>query len=472
MWSQAAYSRAPWSSGVLPATPPGQVLPPPVPGGTTSYTFSLAQGAYPWSFGSWSGGAQPVSDPPGGVIAIPKAESGVMSLMVWWPNAPLLQVVRITQDGTRTPVRGAYPLAPAGSVRENRCLNPSARAGLNGYVPGVGSPTLSQLDRDDIDGHGWRAAITTAGTDEVVVPVSLPAGQPVTVGMDLRLSGRPTGLSVTIGWVDNAGVALAPSVAAFTADQVNSLIGRWDRLVATLVPPAAAVQCSTLKVAATGLGAGATLDGSRITVEAAITDGSPFDGDTLGGLWLGTPELSASLLAPVAIVDDGECPLDAPVVYQVYNAALVGGSVSTPSVMLRSGDRSWLTHPAVPDRPIQCHVTTTPTPVRALQRTISQVIGRAKPVVITAKQRQAPAGTLRVDTETFAQRDELLTALEDGAPVLLRAPADYGYGPGQWLSLGDLTEDPDGRPAPVQGRFLSADYQEVDAPASAGLLGV
>lgn len=472
-WSQDPYSEAPWSGPTIPGSPIGQVLPPPIPGGTKSFQWTVQQGAYPWSFVGWSGAVGPVSDPGGGIIVVPDPISGVARVSAWWPYADSLQVVRITPDGKRTAVRGAYPLTPAGQTRTNRCLNPSATAGLNGYIPGAGNPTLSQLPRTDMaTATAWRAVIAAAGTDEVVVPVSLSAGQQVTVAADLQFSSRPSGVTITVGWINAAGVAVASSVATLTANQVNVSVQQFGRQVVVLAPTAGAVTCSTLKITATGLPAGGIMDGSRITVEQGITDGSPYDGDSLGGLWLGVDELSSSILAPVATVADGECPLDVPVVYQVFNPRLVGGSAAAAPVTLPSlGDAGWLTHPSSPDTPVPCYPTSTPTQVRALQQTILPIIGRTYPIAVSAAVRQAPKGSHSIYTESFVERDRIYQLLADGQPLLLRAPGAFGFGPGQWLSLADITEDPGGRPAYLQGRTLVGTYQEVDAPAGVNLLG-
>jgi hypothetical protein len=49
-------------------------------------------------------------------------------------------------------------------------------------------------------------------------------------------------------------------------------------------------------------------------------------------------------------------------------------------------------------------------------------------------------------------------------PVLLRAPADYGYDDNMWLSLGDLREDPKNRIAQQGTRMISAPFRQVAPP--------
>jgi hypothetical protein len=474
-YSRDAYSKAPYSGPQMPDSPPGQVIPPPIPGATTRFTWSPQVPVRPWSYGGWSGASSPIVYEGGGIVVAPVEERGVVTITAWWPDAAGLQIARVTPDGVRTKVRGAYPLVTMSATRTNLCPNPSAEAGLNGYVPGTGVPTLSSITRPDLpagSNSAWRATIASAGTDEVIVPGTVMAGQIITIGADLRLSAPPTGMFLTINWVDAAGSPVTTPDVTLSANTINQMVAQFGRATIHPTPPTGAVRSSTISIRATGLPAGATMDGSRITLEQGITDGAPFDGDSLGGQWTGVTQLSTSVLAPLMVADDGECPLDVPVVYVAYDPALLGGSVSTPPVTLPGNDRSWLTHPAQPTAPVRCYPTTTPTPVRTMPRMVLPIIDRPRPVVVTGASRQAPTGNLRLWAGTFADRDELLDLVQDGSPLLLRASGDYGYGYGQWLSLADLTEDADGRPAPMEGRFLSADYTEVDAPASVALVGV
>jgi hypothetical protein len=464
-YASGPYTEAPYDAGVVPnTTPPGQVLPPPIPGATTKYTWLLQPGVLPYGVGSWSGGAAPVVVVPGGILITPNPDAGTMSITCWWANQPALQVIRINPDGTRVPVRAAAPLAITTPTRVNYCTNPSANAGLNGYTPGAGSPALTQITRSDTGGPAWRATIAAAGTDEVVIPHALPGGT-ATIGLDLRLSARPTAVTITVGWVDVNGVALTASTATLTGDAVNASINQFARQVVAVTAPAGAAAASTVKLAATGLPAAATMDGAAVTIEQGATTGSPIDGDMLGGTWQGTPELSTSLLAPVQTVIDGEAPLDVPLVYEVYAPSLIGGRARSAPATLASNNATWLTHPAAAAAPVRCAPTLTPTLARKITQGVFAVIGRANPVVVSATVRTAPAGTLTFAVESFADRDTLLGLFADGSALLLRPPGDYGYGPGMWIALGDVTEDPQGRPAWMPVRELSAPFQVVDPPA-------
>lgn len=468
MYARVAWAQSPYAGNVLPAPVVG-LLPPPIPGDTASFSYTAQLGRYPWAYGTWAGGYPPAAYPGGGVLAHPNAERGVVSLQAWWPYTAALQLVRITLDGGRTAVRGGYPITVSSqSTRRNHATNPSLETGLNGYTPDVGNPTLSQLT-DAAAPAGTRvlrATVAGAGSCGVTIPTALiapPTNQPLTVAFAMRLSALPSSVTVTIGWTNSGGGALTTNSVVLSANQIINSVGQFGRQVINAIPPPGAVT-PTLKVIAAGMPAGGSLDLDAITVEIGITSGAAFDGTTApGAIWLGTAHLSASVLAPVVTVADGECPLDTWVAYQVSYPGITGGLVVSDSVMLASQGRAWLTHPAVPAEPQPCRPTVAPVLTRAAVQASFAVIGRSNPVVVTSK-RLSPTGTLTLDTATFAERDQLLVLLADGAPLLLRAPADFGLGYGWWLALGDVTEDPVRRPQWSQGRAISMPFTLVDGP--------
>src|SRR6184192_2816078 len=103
-YSTDGYSRGTWSGGSTGATtPPGQQLPPPIPGYTPNYTWAAQSGSYPWSGMAWSGGQNPRVFTGGGVLVSPQPDTGTMSIRAWWPSAGAIQVVRIHPDGSRVP---------------------------------------------------------------------------------------------------------------------------------------------------------------------------------------------------------------------------------------------------------------------------------------------------------------------------------------------------------------------------------
>jgi hypothetical protein len=466
VWSQVPYSEGPWSGPVIPAPPPNQTIPPPIPGGgTTSYTYGVQQGAYPWSYVGWSGAIAPFSSLVGGIGAAPNPATGTVSVYCWWPYATSLQLTRTSTDGIRTPVRGAYPITPATRTLVNYATNPSGIS-TSGYVPGTGSPTMSQITRvDSIGGFAIRATNASSGTSEVTVPQAIPGGLPVTVAVDLQFSARPTSCTITLAWNDALGGALTATAVALTADQINNSVGQFSRQVIQVTPPAAAATCSTLKVNAGGMPAAGKMDFDRWMMVQALTDGTYGDGDLLGGIWTGTSGLSTSIVSPVQVAVDGECPLDVAVSYTMYATLLTGGFATSQTITLASQDTTWLTHPASPSTPLACTPSQVPVLTHAIDQGVFGIIGREFPVVVSASVRTAPAGAFSLHAPTFTDRDALKALLRDGSPLLVRAPESYGYGLGMWISPGNVVEEPTGSYSYQEGRLLTFPWQQVDVPA-------
>lgn len=467
VWSKSTLSTAPWASDVIPAPPPGTgTLPPPIPGATPTFEYTSQVGVGSWAMRSWAGAMPVLVNPGGGVSVAPDPERGVMRVWAWWPDAPSLQLIRVGPTGDRTGVRGAYPWTVEGVTRKNFATNPSVETGLNGYVPGTGSPTLSQISRTDDPTAGlfaWRATIAGAGTNEVTIPHSIPA-QTVTVALDLQLSDLPTGVTISLGWNNSTGGALTASSVSLTASQFTASVDQFMRQVVTLDPPAGAATSGSLKITATGLPAGATMDGDRILAEVGITTGEYFDGATLGSVWDGTEHLSTSRLAPVQVIDDGECPLDVAVRYEVYNPSIIGGRVISPATSLLSEERVWLTHPEFPHTPVRLLITDTPDVDYVLEQAVFPILDSPYPVVVSSSTRLAPTGSLRILVESFEERDHFIhTLFGNGEPVLKRTPYRYGYGEGEWIVLGTIRE-PGGMKPWDQVRVLEASYQVVEEP--------
>ncbi len=400
-------------------------------------------------------------------MLVPVPEIGVMRAHVWWPDAPAVQVLRRHPDGVLHPVRAAYPLRP-GATRRNLCANPSLEAGLNGYVQADGTPTLSTITTatDPTIPHGTqalRATIATAGSCGVVIPQALGGGGPVIIGIDLKLSVRPSSMTVTISWVDGSGGTLAPSSATLTANEINMSVGEWARQTVAALPCPSSAATATVKVVAGGLPAGSTVDLDGVVMERG-GDGTWFDGDILGATWLGAQHLSASVLAPVITVDDGECPLDQAVTYLVANPAATGGRIVSEPVTLDSRGQSWLTHPDTPSAPIPALPPATFDISRALDAAVFAPLGREHPVVITGQSRRSPTGELSLTLLTRVERDALLARMRDGRPMLLRTPPSYGYDD-MWLTLLDSTQRRVGYLPREEPEILTAPFVAVEEPS-------
>lgn len=468
MVTNAAYAQPPWGGVTLPAPDIGDI-PPPIPGDPATFSYNTQLGARPWAGFAWAGGYPLAAYPGGGVLAHPDASHGVVTVSAWWPDAPVLQLVRITSDGVRTPVRGGYPITVTTTTRRNYISNPSVEVGANGYVPADGAPTLAQLaDAAAPAGAAvLRSTNAGSGSNGVTVPTALtvvPLGRQVTVGWSMRTSARPTTVTVTIAWTDALGGALSSNTATLTADQINASVSQFGRQVITVTPPTGAVT-PNMKIVAGGMPAGGTMDLDALTFELDATDGSFFDGRTLGGVWVGTADLSASVLSPVATISDGECPTDVLVSYQVSNPGITGGRVVSDPTMLVSNGTTWLTHPLQSSSPVAVNLTAVPKQERAVEQGSFLPIGAARPIVVTSARRQASTGTFELVVFSFAERDALVTLFATPSPILLRPPGIFGYTAGLWLALGTITEDRQDGKGWQATVFLVCEFVEVDTPS-------
>jgi hypothetical protein len=463
-YTAGTLARAPYAAGSGTETPPPpgqQTIPPPIPGGTATFIYEAPR-ILTLGWRSYAGRTGPLIYPGGGVSIAPIPDRGVMSVSGWWPDATILQFLRQHQDGSLHPVRTAAPLNVTTETRRNYATNPSLEVGLNGYVAGTGTPTLSTI-AGNRGSNAIRATIASAGSCGLTIPNALPGGRDITEGLDLRFSATPSSVTLQIGWVDALGVATPTSSVVLTANQVNQSVGQWGRQVAGIPTPANGVTANVVIVAA-GLPAGATMDVDGVTLERGTTDGSFFDGAFVNGQWLGTAGLSASVLAPMISLEDGECPTDMPVQYIVINPAATGGRMTSAPAVLESRGVTWLTHPSAPTAPRKVFVKETPDLLRAARQGFHQAIGAATVTVVSARQRTAPSGEIKLWTFSFADRDALLDLLDDQSPVLLRPPQDFGYSDGMWISLGSLLESPDGTADWQHYRLLTAPFVSTEAP--------
>lgn len=472
-YAEGGYGRARWAGyGSSDLQPPNQILPPPIPGGSTAYYWSSWNGFYPYSFVSWADVPPQVSAVIGGVVAVPDAESGVMTVHGWWPDASVLHFVRIHPDGSRHPVRGAYGITVAGVNRLNLSTNPSFESGLNGVVTDAGTPTLTRIDISTdttipMGEYAMRTTVAGAGSNGVTIPTSLTGALPAVIAFDVRLSVRPTGLRVAVSWTDSVGGALATTTVNVDNGTINAAVNQWGRVVASITPPVGAVT-PTVKIIADGVTAGSTMDLDGITVEqSSTTDGSRFDGGSLGGSWLGADDLSTSRLSPVQTVADGEAPLDVPVTYTVANPALTGGMVTSTAIGLPSVGRwCWLTHPLRSTGPVRVDLKRVPTYEHGIEQGVFYPIGATQAVVVSTR-RRSPAAELIFNAVSFPERDALLDLMSDGMPLLLRAPAKYGYGTGRWWAIGTVVEDREERLAYQDAMILTAQAVAVREPSAA-----
>jgi hypothetical protein len=460
MYARTAYGAPP----AIDALPGEQTLPPPIPGGTSSWVYT-PNPAYSYVRRSYAGRISTLTYPGGGVSILPVPDRGVMRVTAWWPDATVLSLIRIHADGSIYPVRGAGALAVTGTTRRNFATNPSFEVGLNGYAADAGTPVLARV----VDGTAPRgdahltATVAGAGSLGIAVPQAIPAGRDVNLSVDLQFSAKPATVTFQIVWADSAGIALPASTATLTADQINNSIGQWWRQAVTIPTPANGVT-PTLKILLTGMPAAGVMSVDGVLIGRTGDSADFFDGSTYGGVWLGTVGLSASLIPPVLTFDDGECPLDASVRYRLINPSAIGGSMTSAAAQLDSAGHTWITHPSNPAEPRDGYVKEVPDLLHDIVQGIFDPIDSPYSTVITAKTRKAPSGQIGLWTFSFRDRDSLLDLLRVKPQILVRTPAEFGFQP-QWISIGAISETLDGTQDTQHFRLLSGPFVSVEAPA-------
>src|SRR5437868_9488322 len=141
-YARNPWARTPWAlqGDLTNITPPGWQE---TPGG--SYAYSTQPGIGAWALRSWAGMVGVPVYASGGIAVTAVPDSGVVSIRAWWPDAPALQLVRITPDGARHPVRGGYPVVPTASTRRNISTNPSVETATTGWLAGNAQTTISRI---------------------------------------------------------------------------------------------------------------------------------------------------------------------------------------------------------------------------------------------------------------------------------------------------------------------------------------
>ena len=462
----------------------------PVPGFDASYFVFAAGGAAPYG-GSTYGGRRALARPAAGIAALPDPDAAAVTCTWWWAYGEAVTVVRVEPDGTRVPVRGAEGTSPVGRSRSNPASNPTARDAATGYSAGanttVGRRTgLTGLPVDRVS-TAIRGTATAAGQAAIVADLDLAAPAPTRHGFIVQTSALATTLGLAIEWFDSAGVTISPTTYPVAASVRTSAAAGpvWAEIDVTTWPQGAAV--GVVSHIATGLPAAGWLQvTARILGDAGDVDGpgSWFDGDTLGGGWVGAAGLSRSILGPLQTVVDAEAPLDVDVVYELAAGSTPGWTVrSTPirldGVRVFAGSGRWgsrrralLTHPGQA-RTVRVWIEDAPELTRGITEGRHRVRGRANLVVVQAGERDGATGSLTLISEDPGELGRLLGMLEVPSPMLLRLPAQLQYPPVWWLTFGEVTVAPLERSGRIPVRKLTAAVTTVDRPSvAAGLIAV
>lgn len=102
---------------------------------------------------------------------------------------------------------------------------------------------------------------------------------------------------------------------------------------------------------------------------------------------------------------------------------------------------------------------------RRADQNVIDIEGRVRPVVLS-QVRKAPTSQLAVVSRTLVDRDDVLALTAPGTPLLLRAPAVYGY-PDRYLAIADTREDRVTTDHRVPIRSWSLPWAEADEPVGA-----
>lgn len=446
-----------------------------VPGYDSVYYWSLRGIAASYGQAAY-GGRRTFNLPAAGLFAEPDPAAGTVSIPLWWAYADEVIVSRRDADGTVTPLRDSPIRLDRALSRTNQASNPKVRDNSTGYTAGTNT-TLSRLQNQTLPTPyvttALRATATAAGTARFQLATEAAPAGARTYGQWIRTSALASAIQLSITWFNISSVELSTQTYSTGTVGRTQAVGAysWTTIVVDSWPENAIT--GVVSYLATGLPAGGTMDITGRLVEAgAVLGNGYFDGDFPGAGWSGTPGMSASLISPITYAVDAEAPLDSPVVYELTNALVPGFVASSELITLdsthvRAPRDALLTHPGL-TRTIPVWVETEPEITRPIEQASFQVIGRRRLIVVTAPQRGSDTGSLTFVVEGIEERKRLLDMLDDGSPLLLRAPASYGHPPLWWLSFGDVSiEAPGNGVASYDLRRITATFTEVDRPSAA-----
>ncbi|GAA4845462.1 hypothetical protein GCM10023201_40880 [Actinomycetospora corticicola] len=477
-YGRQTWGRAAFGGGTRPAgaRAPGGIA---VPGFDTVFYWSTTLSTAPYGRAAY-GGRSSSYYPTAGIAAIPDPAGAVTNLMLWWAFADAVAVTRIEADGTRVPVRDAEAVAlPRSRSRRNRSSNPKARDSLSGYTAGTNT-SISRItgvsvviDDDNTVTTAVRGTATAGGGIAIGMP--LDAASPLTEQYQwrVRTSALATTLGLSIDWYDRDSQLLATQTYLVSGGTATAAAAGFTTAQVSVASRPGSSVLGVVSYIATGLSAGDTLDVTARLRETTIA-GPYFDGDSPYAAWMGAAGLSFSQQGVAVYVRDFEAPLDTPVRYEITSSAAPGYAATSEAVTLLAqlgqgvGVREVLmTHPGLAHT-IRVWVEKEPSSIsKAMEQGVFEIEGRRFPVVITGEQRGSARGSLTFVAETFDERDRLERFLDDGSPLLLRCPADWGHPPNWWLSFGDLDIQHWTHHARKQVRRLEVPFIEVERPSVA-----
>jgi hypothetical protein len=310
------------------------------------------------------------------------------------------------------------------------------------------------------------ATLTLAGADRTVQADVRAAALPATGQHRLGVLGRHTDTS------NHYMAEMTVSTAGIVTVRVTKRVAAAETVVGTSTSP-------YLYVAAAWWRIRVTIAGTRIQAKAwpvfnvaepvgwmvDVTDASLAAG-TLAGMFYRNETV---VTTHVYSADN----------FRAYaNATSATTLASSGSITLASDNTLWLTDPLRPAHDRALHLCPTgpsgctqPTGIffrsmeaftRRADQQLIEVANRERSAAVTST-RKAPTSRLSVVSKTLADRDGVDTLITPGSPLLLRAPAVYGY-PDRYLAVSDTQEERVSNDHRIPVRVWTLPWAETDAP--------
>lgn len=353
----------------------------------------------------------------------------------FWSGAASLKVACQTADYAIVDLRSTIPVTPGHSYS----VSPHIR---HATAPGV-VPVIADFS--------WQDA---AGVDIAASSYRWDMGQADGWYVPQMSAIAPTGAA-------SMRVSLwFPDVASGTAYYIDEVFVGEGGLAALATPRPDIYGVSiTLRGLAT-LGTSATWSLVR-----TLQDGSQTAVRGYGGTLSSVPVTS-----DVQVVEDYEAPLGVPVTYRL---TIKSGSTSInttagPIVLDAPDGQVVIKDVGAPARNGAFVVQTVPNWTRSARMGVSNVRGRARPIVISDV-RSSRTGSLVLVTETPEEVEALWWLLETGSTLLLQWPADWSLSD-MYVQVGDVTEERISPYARQADRTWTLALTEVDRPVG-GMAG-
>lgn len=369
----------------------------------------------------------------------------------------------------------------------------------SGWAP-VSGCTTSRSTTQPYEGV-YSLSVTASGGDaafKLVQPIPVTPRQSYKIVPHIYTPGSAT-VDFLFTWLNSSGALLGTTSTRWNLTGGSA----WYAPPASAVAPAGATSATitiTVRSAPAGSvyyvdavyagpgGLGVIADvipgayGATVSLQGLTTGGY-----TYWGLWRMGPDGSQTpirgdsadttqmtITGDVAVLEDYEAPLGAPVRYLVklWTDPASGAYQSATSAVMTLPEPPdtdiVIKDPTLPARWVQASVEAMPDWSRPARQGVNQVRRRARPIVISDV-RQSRSGTITLTTESEDERDQLWWVLESGNTLLLQWPSS-AHEPDMYVAVGDVTESHIVPGSQYTDREWPAPVMEVDRPVG-GVVG-